>query len=147
MKDLRTYLPLVVLWAKKHHDLIQEHGTELNEEGMEMARSVGVAEPERIRIMLVDEIPFQEDPVVYSLAKSVGMLSGQVMGLTLGHAIYIVKGCQSAQLYSHEFRHVHQYEVLGSIGAFMDVYLEQVMIFGYHQAPLEQDARQFETGP
>ena len=50
MKDLRTYLPLVVLWAKKHHDHIQEHGTELNEEGMEMARSVGVAEPERIRI-------------------------------------------------------------------------------------------------
>lgn len=146
MKDLNSYLPLVVLWAKKHHDLIQEQGAELNEERMEMARSVGVAEPERIRIMLVDEIPFQEDPVVYSLAKSVGMLSGQVTGITFGHSIYIVKGCQSARLYSHEFRHVHQYEVLGSIGAFMDVYLEQVMIFGYHQAPLEQDARQFEIG-
>ncbi len=146
MKDLNSYLPLVVLWAKKHHDLIQEQGAELNEEGMEMARSVGVAEPERIRIMLVDEIPFQEDPVVYSLAKSVGMLSGQVSGITFGHSIYIVKACQSARLYSHEFRHVHQYEVLGSIGAFMDVYLEQVMTFGYHQAPLEKDARQFEIG-
>ncbi len=146
MKDLNAYLPLVVLWAKKHHDLIQEQGTELNEEGMELARSVGVAEPERIRVLLVDEIPFQDDPAVYRLAKSVGMLSGQVMGLTLGHAIYIVNGCQSARLYSHEFRHVHQYEVLGSIGAFLEVYLEQVMLFGYHRAPLEQDARQFEAG-
>jgi hypothetical protein len=145
MKDLNAYLPLVVLWAKKHHDLIQEQGSELNEEGMELARSVGVAEPERIRVMLVDNIPFQEDPVVFSLAKSVGMLSGQVMGLTLGHALYIVKGYESTRLYSHEFRHIHQYEVLGSIGAFMEVYLEQVMKFGYHQAPLEQDARQFEA--
>jgi hypothetical protein len=146
MKDLNAYLPLVVLWAKKHHDLIQEQGTELNEEGMELARSVGVAEPERISVLLVDGIPFQDDPAVCRLAKSVGMLSGQVMGLTLGHAIYIVNGCQSARLYSHEFRHVHQYEVLGSIGAFLEVYLEQVMMFGYHQAPLEQDARQFEAG-
>ena len=145
MKDLNSYLPLVVLWAKKHHDLIQEQGAELNEEGMEMARSVGVAEPERIRIMLVDEIPFQEDPVVYSLAKSVGMLSGQVSGITFGHSIYIVKACQSARIYSHEFRHVHQYETLGSIGEFMEVYLEQVLMFGYHQAPLERDAREFEV--
>ena len=145
MKDLDAYLPLVVLWAKKHHDLIQEHGTALNEEGMEMARSVGVAEPERICVLLVDEIPFRDDPVVFSLAKSVGMLSGQVMGITFGHSIYIVNGCQSARLYSHEFRHVHQYETLGSIGEFMEVYLEQVLMFGYHQAPLERDAREFEV--
>jgi hypothetical protein len=144
MKDLRALVPQVAQWARNHHDRIQDKGVELNDAGMELARSVGVAEPERIRVMLVDNIPFQEDPVVFSLAKSVGMLSGQVQGLTLGHALYIVKGHESARLYSHEFRHIHQYEVLGSIGAFMEEYLEQVVRFGYHQAPLELDARQFE---
>ncbi|EUC70002.1 hypothetical protein Y017_11295 [Alcanivorax sp. 97CO-5] len=144
MNNLREFLPRVTAWAKKHHDLIQVEGVELNDAGADMARSVGVEDPNRIRVMLVDEIPFREDPVIYRIAKSVGMFSGQVMGITFGHSIYIVKGCESAQLFSHEFRHVYQYETLGSIQDFMEVYLEQVLEFSYDKAPLELDARQFE---
>lgn len=80
-------------WARKHHDRIQSNGVELNDNGVDMARSVGVENPDKIRVMRVDEIPFWEDPAIHSLAKSVGMLSGQVMGITFGHSIYIVKGC------------------------------------------------------
>lgn len=145
MKELRQWLPLVTAWARRHHDLIQDNGVELSDDAVDLARSVGVVEPNRIRVMLVDEIPFHDDQAIYSLAKSIGMLSGQVQGITFGHSIYIVRGHQSLQLFSHEFRHVHQYETLGSIGEFMEVYLEQVLIFGYHQAPLERDAREFEV--
>lgn len=48
---------------------------------------------------------------------------------------------ESARLSSHEFRHVHQYEALGSIENFMEVYLEQVLAFGYARAPLEMDVQ------
>ncbi len=144
MKELQQWLPLVTAWARKHYDLIQDGGVELTDDAVDLARSVGVVEPNRIRVMLVDAIPFHDDQAIFSLAKSIGMLSGQVMGITFGHSIYIVKGCESARLFSHEFRHVHQYETLGSIQDFMAVYLDQVLEFGYHQAPLELDARQFE---
>jgi hypothetical protein len=48
------------------------------------------------------------------------------------------------QLLSHECRHVYQYEAAGSIAAFLPVYIEQIVEFGYDDAPFEQDARHHE---
>ena len=45
---------------------------------------------------------------------------------------------------SHEFRHVYQYEAAGSIAAFLPVYLQQIVAFGYANAPFEADARAHE---
>ena len=95
--------------------------------------------------MLVDQVPIMEDSVISSLAKSVGMLNGTIMGMTFGHSIYIARGFESTRLYSHEFRHVHQYETFGSLEAFMEEYLHQVLTFGYSKAPLELDAEVFEV--
>ena len=68
-------------------------------------------------------------------------------GLTLGYAVFVRRGHETLRLLSHEFRHVYQYEQAGSIGAFLSVYLPQVVQFGYEQAPFEIDARAHqETG-
>jgi hypothetical protein len=73
------------------------------------------------------------------------MLNGSILGMTFGHSIYIARGAESVRLYSHEFRHVYQYETSGSLEAFMDEYLHQVLTFGYSKAPLELDAKEFEV--
>jgi hypothetical protein len=65
-------------------------------------------------------------------------------GLTLGHAVFVRRGHDSWRLLSHEFRHVHQYEQAGSIAAFLPVYLQQIVQFGYANCPLEIDARNHE---
>jgi hypothetical protein len=122
-------------WVNKQYEIIQDQGVELSDGGIELARSVGVLEPTRIRVLLVDQI----------LAKSAGMLNGSILGMTFGHSIYIARGAGSARLYSHEFRHVYQYETFDSLEAFMDEYLHQVLTFGYTRAPLELDAKEFEV--
>jgi hypothetical protein len=65
-------------------------------------------------------------------------------GLTLGYAIYVCRGKESLRLFSHECRHVYQYEQAGSIEAFLPIYLRQVAMFGYANAPYEVDARAHE---
>ena len=68
-----------------------------------------------------------------------------MVGLTLGYGIFIVSGHYTVRLISHECRHVYQYETLGSIDKFLPVYLQQIVEFGYAGAPLEVDARAYET--
>ena len=144
MRDYNAIRGPVVRWASEHYQIIQNTGSSLSEVGLALARRVGVLEPERIRVLLVDEVPIHNDPLITDLAKSVGMLDEPTARLTLGHSIYIARGCESARLYSHEFRHVYQYETYGSIPAFMDEYLPQVLTLGYGKAPLELDAQAFE---
>ena len=73
-----------------------------------------------------------------------GLLGPEMIGVTFGYGVYICDGHISNRLISHECRHVYQYEVAGSIGAFLQVYLQQIATVGYHDAPLEVDARQHE---
>ena len=145
MENDLEMLSQVIQWAKAQRQIIQDNGVELSDNGMDLARSVGVEKPDMIRVMLVERIPLEDTPFIYNLAKSTGMLTGKLMGMTFGHAIYIVRGSESSRLYSHEFRHVHQYENFGSIEASMEEYLHQVLTFSYDKAPLELDAKKFEV--
>jgi hypothetical protein len=66
--------------------------------------------------------------------------------LTLGYSVLVCRGHETTRLLSHEFRHVHQYESVGSISAFLPLYLQQIVEFGYDDAPFEADARSCESG-
>ena len=142
--SLPALLPAVIAWAENQAALVVEHGLPLTPAWMEVARRVGVMSPERIRIMLVEEMPQPEDAQLRQTAARAGLLGAGTAGLTLGYAILVLRGCDSVRLVSHECRHVHQYEKMGSIAAFMPVYLQQVLHYGYEDAPLEVDARAHE---
>jgi hypothetical protein len=105
---------------------------------------VGVQCPERIRIVVSDEMPYPEHPMLRAAALQTGLLGPSMAGLTLGYAVFIREGELSKRLMSHEFRHVAQYEAAGSIDHFLPVYLRQVVEVGYHAAPYEVDARRHE---
>lgn len=114
---------------------------------MEAARKVGVLGPERIRVLVVENIPIPEEPLLVQAAQSTGLLGPNTWGLTLGHSIFLLKGKVTLRLLSHEFRHVFQYELFGSIDEFLPTYLHQVATLGYRDAPLEADARRHELLP
>lgn len=44
----------------------------------------------------------------------------------------------------YKFLHVRQYEMAGSIAAFVDEYIRQIFQYGYLNAPYEVDARAYE---
>jgi hypothetical protein len=136
--------PKAVAWAEARASEILATGEPLTAQGLAIAREVGVADPGRIRILFVPRIPRPTDPDLRRAAEQTGLLGPGVIGLTLGHGIYIRKGHDSPRLLAHECRHVHQYEQAGSIAAFLPRYLEQIARFGYANAPYELDARAHE---
>jgi len=142
---LPVLVPKAVQWAETHSRLILGSGRPLSEHQTQVARDVGVTSPELIRMLDVPKLPIPDDPILYQAAVATGMLGPNMVGLTLSHGIYVCQGHCTLRLLSHEFRHVHQYEQAGSITAFLGVYLEQIVTFGYQNAPLEIDARNHEA--
>jgi hypothetical protein len=146
--DLITVLPILlpkaVDWATARSNEILADGEPLSEIGIKLAEAVGVARPERIRVSAVPELPLPEDEELRSVALETGLLGPNMIGLTLGYGIYVCDGHIDNRLISHECRHVHQYEAAGSIENFLPIYLQQIAIHGYHDAPFEIDARKHE---
>ncbi len=137
-------LPPAIRWAQRASEAAAQSGMALTATEQAIARRVGVREPERIRLAIVDEMPRPGHPALKLAARAAGFLGPDTMGLTLGHAVLVRRGCESARLLSHEFRHVFQYEEAGSIADFLRVYFRQVLDAGYEYAPLEVDARRHE---
>ena len=146
--DLAAALPLLlpkaIAWANEEAERAAATGKSLSAAGEHAARSVGVAKPGLIRVALVDALPVPTDPRLQAAAVQAGLLDPTMAGLTLGHAVFVVRGHDTWRLLVHEFRHVFQYEQAGSIAAFLPVYLQQIVQFGYADCPLEIDARNHE---
>jgi hypothetical protein len=142
--SLPALLPLAISWAERESQQVQLYGVALADPVMALARSVGVIHPERVRVASVDAMPLPEHPLLRAAATQTGLLGANTIGLTLGHSILLIAGHESPRLLSHELRHVYQYEIAGSIAAFLPVYLGQIFEFGYIDTPLEQDARSHE---
>jgi hypothetical protein len=141
---LSQLLPSAIAWAQARSDEVLLSGRPLDAMDLAVAKSVGVAAPERIRLLAVPQLPLPEEPSLREAALQTGLLGPGMIGLTLGYGIYLVAGYEGPRLLSHECRHVHQYEVAGGIAAFLPVYLRQIVDFTYEHAPYEVDARAWE---
>ncbi|ACB69132.1 conserved hypothetical protein (plasmid) [Burkholderia ambifaria MC40-6] len=141
---LPQVLPVAISWADDQERLALSTGAALTQQGIADARTVGVLEPEKIRVVIVPTLPLPADAWLRNVAVGAGLLGPGFTGLTLGYAIFIVHGHLTRRLLTHECRHVHQYEAAGSIAAFLPEYLQQIATVGYDAAPFEVDARAHE---
>lgn len=144
--DLPKLLPRAVAWAEVHARLGQRDGRPLDDPATTLATAVGVRRPDRIRVKTVDRFPQPDDAELRQAALATGLLGADGLGLTLGYTVLLRREHETdPRLLRHEFRHVQQYERLGSLAAFLGVYLAEIVQFGYGRAPLELDARAHET--
>jgi hypothetical protein len=141
---LPKLLPRVIAWATRESERILQSGQPLSAQGVAIARAVGVANPDRIRVLEVPAIPKPEDLELRQVALEQNLIGPNTAGLTLGYGIFIVQGQLDLRLLSHECRHVHQVEVAGGLEAFLPLYLKQIAEFTYDHAPYELDAKQHE---
>jgi hypothetical protein len=141
---LQELLPKAIAWAETQSQDIAQTGQRLDATNLALARSVGVQNPERIRVKIVPAIPMPMDAALHEAAIQTGLLSQGSAGLTLGYGIFIAAGNFTTRVLSHECRHVQQYEAKGSIAAFLPDYLLQIVTVGYDKAPYEIDARAWE---
>lgn len=144
--NLQALLPEAIAWAASQAQQVARNGKPLAAAGLALAHRVGVKHPELVRLLYVDRLPIPVDELQLRQAVlDTGMLGPDMVGLTLGHSIFIVHGHDDARLVSHELRHVCQYEALGGLEQFIPIYLQQIISVGYDHAPLEQDARNHEV--
>lgn len=135
-------MPAAIAWVREQSEHILLEGRPLTDVERGIALRTGVQHPEKIRILTVSTIPEPEESMLAYLCEYTGMLGPQTIGLTLEYGICIREGADlNTGLLAHECRHVAQYEELGSIAAFLDAYLTQILEYGYEAAPLEVDAR------
>ena len=136
-----TLLPLAVEWAKREERRIREHGVPLTSQEAVNAKAVGVADPNRVRLLRVEAVPRPENPVLEAACNTLDFLTPATRGLTLGHGIFIRSDCwRDPALIAHELVHVAQYERMGGIESFLRRYLMECLTVGYHQSPLEREA-------
>ncbi len=146
--DLATVLPKLlpqaIEWMELRSAEILSRGKPLTAAGIRIARSVGVLDPERIRVELVKSLPLPDDQMLRDVALQTGLIDPDMAGGTFGYGIYACKDQATNRLLAHECRHVFQYEVAGSIAAFLPVYLQEIAERGYLECSFEVDARRCE---
>jgi len=134
-------LPLACKWAEEQEQVILRDGVAPSDFQLADARNVGVVHPERIRLLLVNQIPMPEQPTLHAAAKATQLITPYTVGLTLRYGIYIRSDCwTNRQLIIHEFVHTAQYERLGGFFPFLRQYLHECVTIGYPAAPMEQEA-------
>lgn len=117
-------------------------GRPLSPDERTLARSLGVAAPEKVRVAVREQFPLPEDQRLVQASREYGLVFGtaEEVGRTQGYAILLKPGAAASTL-SHELVHVAQTERFGGISAYAREYLVELLVVGYHRAPLEQEAR------
>ena len=75
-------LPLAANWVRKQETRMLRIGVPLSEAETNAARAIGVAEPERVRLLQLDCVPFPTDPMLKAAAVAIQFLTPATRGLT-----------------------------------------------------------------
>lgn len=133
-----SLLPLAVEWAAAEEARVLRDGISLTDAQLSDARTAGVEQPDRIRLLRVEAVPFPQQPQLRAAAETVHFLTPETRGLTLRYGIFVRYDCRNDRhLLVHEFGHTAQYERLGGIGPFLQKYLTECLTIGYANAPME----------
>ncbi len=141
LRFLPAFVAIAARWVEWHERKILKNGVPLTPECLADAARMGVAEPEKIRLMRVAAIPVLNGRLVKLLARRIPEISANTVGLTLGYGIYIRSPWWADRhLIAHECVHTGQYERCGSASAFLTAYFTQCIKDGYPAAVMEQEA-------
>ena len=134
-------ISLAAQWAQSQEAVILQKGIPLTEQEISDAKLVGVAHPEKIRLLKVDKIPVPDNPVLRQAAETTGFICPATAGLTVRYGIFIhTDYWGDRDIIAHELVHASQYERLGGFREFLEKYLLECIELGYPDNPLEQEA-------
>lgn len=139
--EFEASFPQACAWVEEQERFILSKGVSLSPGQLADAISIGIAHPEKVRLLKVERVPEDPDPAVQATAQKMGINSPDTLGRTFGYGIFIRKECWGARaLVAHELVHTLQYERLGGIQQFLRQYLNEINTVGYAKAPLEKEA-------
>lgn len=134
------FLPAALSWYSRAEQQLLSKGRPLTQDEQALARSLGVKQPDKVRVLALETFPLPEDQALRTEAERYGMGSAHEGGRTMGYAILLKAPYASDKtLLAHELVHVQQIERMGQ-SAFVQRYLLEMELLGYARSPLELEA-------
>lgn len=138
-----TFVNPYAEWAEKIDTEGLQVGHPLDQKHLDIAKEIGIKNPEKIRLVYVDEVPFpRENSLLKFIGETAGLIGDGIVNnaQVFGYSIYIRKGFQmDTPKLAHELVHVLQVER----ASFKDVlsgHLLGVLEHGYEDSPIEAEA-------
>ena len=162
LSSLPALLPIATAWAEKQEAVALDQGEPLTESQLADAILAGVAHPEKIRVVCVEELPHPDNEEIMFMARQIGLFGPKAHGETLGYGVYLRRGEEDRRYtFVHECVHVSQYEKKAGIGPFLNDYLrecidprfpfgileKEAIYVARHICHKSSDVKQLKTGP
>ena len=140
MAKLEIYLPKVSRWYAELEQELAQQGRRLTVEELKVAEKLGVLEPERVRVLVLEKFPMPQDSALLVEAKKYGLGSMTEGGRSIGHLVLLKPWVVAhKEVLNHELVHVAQMDRMGQ-EAFLRRYLIELEMMGYARSPLELEA-------
>ena len=142
-KDFDRLAPLASQWAKVQEAYILQQGVSLTGAQTADARQVGVQDPARVRVLVVDRIPLPEAKELADAARQTQIMTDASRGVTIGYGIIIrADSWKNRELLLHQLVHVAQCERSGGLESFvMEYLLDRRSSRDFSVGSLEDEAR------
>ena len=135
-------IPKATVWTQQQEQEILKDGVPLSDNQLEDARKLSVKNPEKVRLLCVNQIPLPDDPELKSANQLLKLITPGTIGLSCQYGIFIKKDYWNhRETVAHELVHVSQYEKFGNIQEFLSRYIPECIKPGYPNGLLEQEAR------
>lgn len=136
-------LPQYIDWAYKTDKRGLEIGKPLNQKELALAAEIGINNPENVRIVYVDEVPYPYENVALKFfGEAVGLIGEGIINnaQVFGYSIYARKDfVLTRPKLAHELVHVLQIE-RSSLDKIVTQHFFDMAHYGYDKAPLEVEA-------
>jgi hypothetical protein len=136
-------LPRACEWARAQEEFILKRGTPLDSRFTADALRLGVQDPARIRVLVVDRIPLPDDEELAAAARRTQIITGASRAIAIGHGIIIrADAWGDRELVLHQLVHVAQCERNGGLESFVGLYLsDRHQCEEFSIGSLEEEAR------
>jgi hypothetical protein len=146
MIDQQTFehlAPLAYEWAKAQEELILARGSSLGAKAAADALRVGVEDPSRVRVLVVDRIPMPANEELAEASRRTHIITAACRGVAIGHGIIIrADAWGERELLVHQLVHVAQCERSGGLEPFVHEYLcDRRTCANFTVGSLEEEAR------
>src|SRR5260370_33660052 len=126
-KRIEELFPLAVSWVEQVEKEALEKGEPVLPPFEATAEALGIRQIDKIRVWKVDTMRTPENPQIQALAERFGLSIAGSGGLTLGHAILVLRShATRGSLLAHAFVHVRQYQPPGSDSVLLRPYVAEM---------------------
>ncbi|MFC4656375.1 hypothetical protein ACFO3I_15265 [Rheinheimera marina] len=136
-------LPPYIEWAAATESAGVAAGEPLNAQQLQLARDIGILQPEQVRLVYVDEVPFPyHNLLLKTVGEALGFIGDGIINnaQVFGYSIYVRKDYQLTRpKLAHELVHVLQIE-RSDLTAVVSQHFADLARYGYDDSPLEVEA-------